>query len=67
MTEREWGKDTTKLIHFKTQLEKAKEIIKRLLATPRNIYGREEDGEIALFFNSDYEELKKQAEQFLKE
>ncbi len=30
LTEREWGKDTTKLIHYKTQLTKAKEIIKDL-------------------------------------
>ncbi len=51
----------------KDQLTNAKEIIKRLLATPRSIYGRDEDGEITSFFNSDYEELKKQAEQFLKD
>ena len=49
------------------QLTTGKEIIERLLATPRSIYGRDEDGEITLFFNSDYEELKKRAEQFLKE
>ena len=49
------------------QLIKAKEIIERLLATPRSIYGRDEDGELTLFFDSDYEELKKQAEQFLQE
>lgn len=30
-TEREWGKDTTKLIHFKTQLIKAKEYLKQIL------------------------------------
>ena len=48
-------------------IEKAKELIKRLLSTPRTIYGRDEDGEVTSFFNSDYEELEKQAEQFLKE
>lgn len=47
------------------KLTKAKEIIKKLLATPRSIYGRDEDGELTSFFNSDYEELKKHAEQFL--
>lgn len=57
-----------KMSKLKTQqLTKAKEIIKRLLATPRSIYGRDEDGEITSFFNSDYGKLKKQAEQFLKE
>ena len=30
LTEREWGKDTTKLIHFKTQLTKAKDLIEDL-------------------------------------
>lgn len=51
LTEREWGKDTTKLIHFKTQLTKAKEIIKELLDFD---------------FLPDIE-IKKQAEQFLKD
>ncbi len=46
---------------------KAKELIKRLLATPRSIYGRDEDEEHASFFNPDYEELEKQAKQFLTE
>lgn len=32
LTEREWGKDTTKLIHSKTQLTKAKEIINEFLS-----------------------------------
>lgn len=49
------------------QLIKAKEIIKKLLATPRSIHGKDEDGEHASFFNPDYEELEKQTEQFLKE
>lgn len=49
------------------QLIKAKEIIKKLLATPRSIYGRDEDGENTSFFNPDYEGLEKQAKQLLKE
>lgn len=49
------------------QLNKAKEIIKKLLATPRNVYGRDEDGEHTSFFNPDYEGLEKQAKQFLTE
>ena len=49
------------------QLNKAKEIIKRLLATPRSVYGKDEDGEHASFFNPDYEGLEKQAKQFLTE
>ena len=36
LTEREWGKDTTKLIHFKTQLTKAIGIIKRWYETNRS-------------------------------
>lgn len=32
MTEREWGKDTVKLYHFKTQLTKAKEHIRTLIS-----------------------------------
>jgi len=67
----EWEKasDKWKSLYDSTnnQLTKAKEIIKKLLATPRSIYGRDEDGELTSFFNSDYEELKKQAEQFLKD
>lgn len=31
LTEREWGKDTTKLIHYKTQLTKAKELLNEFL------------------------------------
>lgn len=49
------------------QLNKATGIIKRLLTTPRSVYGRDEDGEHTSFFNPDYEELEKQAKQFLKE
>lgn len=58
-----------KALFLKTTLKnkKAKEIIKRLLTTPRSVYGRDEDGEHTSFFNPDYEELEKQAEQFLKE
>lgn len=58
--------DNCNRIH-ENEIIEAKEIIKRLLATPRSIYGRDEDGELTSFFNPDYEELKKQAEQFLKE
>ena len=47
------------------QIAQAKEIIKKLLKTPRTIYKRDEDGEVCPYFNSDYEELEKQAEQFL--
>ena len=49
------------------KLAEARDLIKRLLATPRSIYRRDEDGENTSFFNPDYEELKKQVEQFLKE
>lgn len=49
------------------QLIKAKEIIKKLLVTPRSIHGRDEDGENTSFFNPDYEELEKQVKQFLTE
>ena len=48
-------------------IDKAKELIKKLLATPRTIYRRDEDGELTSFFNPDYDELEKQAEQFLKD
>ena len=49
------------------QLEQANEIIKKLLKTPQTVYKRDEDGEVCPYFNPDYEELKEQAEQFLKE
>ena len=51
----------------KTQLAQAKELLKKMLATPRTIYRKDEDGEPTPFFNPCYEELKNQAEQFLKE
>ena len=55
--------------YFKTndQLAQAKELLKKMLATPRTIYRKDEDGEPTPFFNPCYEELKNQAEQFLKE
>jgi hypothetical protein len=60
LTEREWGKDTVKLYHFKTQLTKAKEIIKGFARL-----------EYADFTNGDYSnelsKVLKQAEQFLKQ
>ena len=31
LTEREWGKDTTKLYHYKTQVSKAKELLERFM------------------------------------
>lgn len=49
------------------QLTKAKELIERLLITPRTIYRKDEDGEPSSFFNPAYEEIKQQAEAFLKE
>ena len=54
LTEREWGKDTTKLIHFKTQLTKATEIIRELLTCARN------------YPESNKQKMQK-AEQFLSE
>lgn len=59
LTEREWGKDTTKLIHFKTQLTKAKEIIKKL-------YSHVFQGMDFMELN-DFNVLKAEAEQFLSE
>lgn len=56
LTEREWGKDTTKLIHFKTQLTKAKEIISKLLSRLNRL----------TYTGLNCEECK-EAEQFLKE
>lgn len=53
---REWAKDTSKMIYYKTQSTKAKEIIKELL-------------ESCFGYNSktvDYE-IKARAEKFLKE
>lgn len=57
-----------KALFIKTTFKnkKAKEIIKRLLETPRSVYGRDEDGENTSFFNPDYEELEKQAKQLLE-
>lgn len=63
LTESEWGKDTTKLIHFKTQLEKAKEILSKLLEEEKNNMYWEMNGSD----KSSYYEVRKQAEQFLKE
>lgn len=56
LTEREWAKDMSKMIHYKTQSAKAKEIISELLSS---CFG----------YNSktvNYE-VKTKAEQFLKE
>ena len=56
LTEREWGKDMSKMIHYRTQATKAKEIISELLSS---CFG----------YNSktvNYE-VKTKAEQFLKE
>ena len=50
---------------IKDQLSQAKELLKKILATPRTIYRKDEDGEPTPFFNPSYEELEKQAEQFL--
>ena len=55
LTEREWGKDTVKLYHFKTQFTKAKEIIKNII---RVTWG--EGWNYSL-------DVKVKAEQFLKE
>ena len=56
LTEREWGKDMSKMIHYKTQSTKAKEIIKDLLGS-ENTSCEEE-----MFF-----EIRQKAEQFIKE
>jgi hypothetical protein len=56
LTEREWAKDMSKMIHYKTQSTKAKEIINKLI-------------ELVEFLNEDNvkEPIIAEAEQFLKE
>lgn len=56
LTEREWGKDMSKMIHYKTQSAKAKEIINKLI-------------ELVDFLNEDNvkEPIIAEAEQFIKE
>ena len=56
LTEREWGKDTSKLVHYKTLLTKAKEIIKKYLAI--GVGGK---------ITQNYLDVTKEAEQFLSE
>ena len=55
LTEREWGKDTVKLIHFKTQLAKARKIINKLIEA------------IHIWDCKNLEQVETEAEQFLKE
>jgi hypothetical protein len=56
LTEKEWGKDLDKQIHYKTQLTKAKEIIKKYLAI--GVGGK---------ITQNYLDVTKEAEQFLSE
>ena len=55
------------LIRSKERLTEAKEIIKKLLKTPRTVYKRDEDGEVCHYVNEEYSAIEKQAEQFLSE
>jgi molecular chaperone GrpE (heat shock protein) len=60
LTEEEWAKDTSKMICYKTQLIKAKAIIKKLVEGIRITY--EHKG-----FITDVDVFLEKAEQFLKE
>ena len=55
LTEKEWGKDLDKQIHYKTQFSKAKELLKRYLP-----YRQITDSKA-------YKDLAEEAEQFLSE
>ena len=53
LTEREWGKDMSKMIHYKTQLTKAKELLKRCY--DNYIHLEPLRSEIEQFLNSEVE------------
>lgn len=57
LTEREWGRDTTKLIHYKTQSAKAKEIIRDFISVAIDYIDKEDKNYSYII----------EAEQFLKE
>ena len=54
LTEREWGKDMSKMIHYKTQVSKAKELLTRFVMA-------------SVYFNGKETDLVEEAEKFLKE
>ena len=63
LTEREWGKDTNKLIHYKTQFTKAKDMIKELYEGLDKLYlSGLSDKQITFV-----EQLQDKAEQFIKD
>lgn len=60
LTEREWGKDLSKQIHYKTQLTKAKEIIRDFLSVAIDYIDKEDKNysliaEAEQFLNSEVE------------
>lgn len=54
LTEREWAKDMSKMIHYKTQVTKSKELLTRFVMA-------------SVYFNGKETDLVEEAEQFLKE
>lgn len=59
--------DVENEVEQEKQVERAKEIIKKLVGTPKTICKRDEDGELCLYVNDEYPKVVEQAKQFIKE